>query len=210
MGKLVLLTGAEGSIGSELGRQIFRCRPAKMILLGHGENSVFNIQEELQQEESDRYLTELIPYIADLRIKTRLEDAFRVYQPDIVFHAAAHKHVPLMELNPPETITNNVLGTKNLLDFTIKYNVNNFVMISTDKAVNPSNIMGASKRTAEMLVLKAVRVSNQPSAVVHFGNVLGSRGSVVPTFKPINFRIPQGFINQNLGLTGLLYWRVDT
>lgn len=190
MGKVVLITGAGGSIGSELCRQIFRCRPVKMILLGHGENSVFNIQEELQQvlqilqqEESDRYLTELIPYIADLRIKARLEDAFRVYQPDIIFHAAAHKHVPLMELNPPEAITNNVLGTKNLLDFTIKYNVSNFVMISTDKAVNPTNIMGASKRTAEMLVLKAARVSGQPYAVVRFGNVLGSRGSVVPTFK---------------------------
>ncbi|MGF1591439.1 MAG: polysaccharide biosynthesis protein [Pleurocapsa sp.] len=189
-GKVVLITGGGGSIGSELCRQIFRCHPAKMILLGHGENSVFNIQEELQQvlqilqqEESDRYLTDLVPYIADLRIKARLEDAFRVYQPDIIFHAAAHKHVPLMELNPPEAITNNVFGTKNLLDLAIKYNVSNFVMISTDKAVNPTNIMGASKRSAEMLVLKAARVSGKPYAVVRFGNVLGSRGSVVPTFK---------------------------
>jgi len=189
-GKVVLITGAGGSIGSELCRQIFRCRPAKMILLGHGENSVFNIQEELQQvlnilqqENSNQQLTQLIPYIADLRIKPRLEDAFRVYQPDIVFHAAAHKHVPLMELNPPEAITNNVLGTKNLLDLAIAYDVSNFVMISTDKAVKPTNVMGASKRTAEMLVLKAARTSGKPYAVVRFGNVLGSRGSVVPTFK---------------------------
>ena len=190
-GKVVLITGAGGSIGSELCRQIFRCRPAKMILLGHGENSVFNIQQELkqvlqilqQEERSDKQLTELVPYIADLRIEARLEDAFRIYQPDLVFHAAAHKHVPLMEINPPEAITNNVLGTKNLLDFAIKYNVDHFVMVSTDKAVNPTSIMGASKRTAEMLVLKAAKTSGKPYAVVRFGNVLGSRGSVVPTFQ---------------------------
>ena len=188
--KVVLITGAGGSIGSELCRQIFRCRPAKMILLGHGENSVFNIQQEmqqvleiLQQEESVQQFTQLVPYIADIRLKLRLEDAFKIHQPDIVFHAAAHKHVPLMEINPPEAITNNVLGTKNLLDLAIQYDVGNFVMISTDKAVNPTNVMGASKRTAEMLVLKAARTSGKPYAVVRFGNVLGSRGSVVPTFK---------------------------
>ena len=190
-GKKVLITGAGGSIGSELCRQIFRCRPAQIILLGHGENSIFNIRQELeqvlqilkQQEQPNKHLTELIPFIADLRIKDRLEDAFSTYKPDIVFHAAAHKHVPLMELNPPEAITNNVMGTKNLLDLAIEYNVSNFVMISTDKAVNPTNVMGASKRTAEMLVLKAAQTSGRPYAVVRFGNVLGSRGSVVPTFK---------------------------
>ncbi|BAZ45455.1 polysaccharide biosynthesis protein CapD [Chondrocystis sp. NIES-4102] len=189
-GKKVLITGAGGSIGSELCRQIFRCLPSQMILLGHGENSVFNIQQELQQvlqileQEANpgKKLTELTPFIADLRIESRLETVFRLYQPDIVFHAAAHKHVPLMELNPSEAITNNVLGTKNLLDLSIKYNVDNFVMISTDKAVNPTNVMGASKRTAEMLVLKAAKTSGRPYAVVRFGNVLGSRGSVVPTF----------------------------
>ena len=190
-GKTVLISGAGGSIGSELCRQIFRCRPGKLILVGHGENSVFNILGELEQvlqilkqdSKSDRTLTELIPFIADLRIKPRLKDAFSLYNPDIIFHAAAHKHVPLMELNPPEAITNNVLGTKNLLDLAIEYNVDNFVMVSTDKAVNPTNVMGASKRTAEMLVLKAAQTSGRPYAVVRFGNVLGSRGSVVPTFK---------------------------
>ncbi len=190
-GKKVLITGAGGSIGSELCRQIFRCRPSTIILVGHGENSVFNIRQELEQvieilkqeEKPNKQLTELIPFIADLRFKLRLEDAFKLYQPDLVFHAAAHKHVPLMELNPPEAITNNVLGTKNLLDLSIEYNVGNFVMISTDKAVNPTNVMGASKRIAEMLVLKAAKTSGRPFAVVRFGNVLGSRGSVVPTFK---------------------------
>ena len=190
-GKVVMVTGAGGSIGSELCRQIFRCRPDKIILLGHGENSVFNILEELQQvlqilqqeETLDKDLTKLIPYIADLRAEARLEEAFKLYQPDVIFHAAAHKHVPLMELNPPEAITNNVLGTKNLLDLAIKYDISNFVMISTDKAVKPTNVMGASKRTAEMLVLKAAQTSGRPYGVVRFGNVLGSRGSVVPTFQ---------------------------
>ena len=190
-GKKILITGAGGSIGSEICRQIFRCRPAQIILLGHGENSIFNIRQELEQvlqilkqeEQSNKQLTELTPFIADLRIKTRLEEAFRRYRPDMVFHAAAHKHVPLMELNPPEAVTNNVMGTKNLLDLAIQYNVAGFVMISTDKAVNPTNVMGASKRTAEMLVLKAAQTSGRPYAVVRFGNVLGSRGSVVPTFK---------------------------
>ena len=121
--------------------------------------------------------------IADVRFTPRLEYAFSQFCPDIVFHAAAHKHVPMMEFNAPEAISNNVLGTRNLLSMALKYDVENFVMISTDKAVNPTNIMGASKRVAEMLVLQAARQSGRPYVVVRFGNVLGSRGSVIPTFK---------------------------
>jgi FlaA1/EpsC-like NDP-sugar epimerase len=191
MGKKVLITGAGGSIGSELCRQILKCRPAEIVLLGHGENSVFNIHQELKQVlevlrkegVAQEHIPRLTGVIADLRFPSRLEYAFDQFRPDIIFHAAAHKHVPLMELNAPEAITNNVLGTKNLLDLALRYDVKHFVMISTDKAVNPTSVMGASKRAAEMLVLKAAQKSGKPFVVVRFGNVLGSRGSVVPTFK---------------------------
>ena len=190
-GKKVLITGAGGSIGSELCRQIFKCRPAEMVLLGHGENSLFNIQQELEQvsqglkkeTQAQENTPQLTAFISDLRDRSRLKYAFKQFKPDIVFHAAAHKHVPLMELNPPEAITNNVLGTKNLLDLALRYDVQQFVMISTDKAVNPTSVMGASKRCAEMLVLRAAQKSSKPFVVVRFGNVLGSRGSVVPTFR---------------------------
>jgi FlaA1/EpsC-like NDP-sugar epimerase len=189
--KKILITGAGGSIGSELCRQIFRCRPAQIILIGHGENSVFNIQQELEQFVQGLKKNGVpqidIPcistFIADIRFRDRLKFAFEQFRPDAIFHAAAHKHVPLMELNSPEAITNNVLGTKNLLDLALQYDVKHFVMISTDKAVNPTNIMGASKRIAEMLVLQAARESGKSFVAVRFGNVLGSRGSVVPTFK---------------------------
>ncbi|MCF2147317.1 polysaccharide biosynthesis protein [Desmonostoc muscorum LEGE 12446] len=190
-GKTVLITGSGGSIGSELCRQIFKCNPAQMILMGHGENSVFNIQQELEQlvqvleneGKSSINTPHISTFIADIRFKFRLEHAFEIFQPDVIFHAAAHKHVPLMELNPVEAITNNVMGTKNLLELALKYDVKHFVMISTDKAVNPTNVMGASKRVAEMLVLQAAKESGNPYVTVRFGNVLGSRGSVVPTFK---------------------------
>ncbi|MGB8701972.1 MAG: polysaccharide biosynthesis protein [Thermosynechococcaceae cyanobacterium] len=186
LGKTVLITGAGGSIGSELCRQIYRCHPAHIILVGHGENSVFNIQQELEQLRNNEATSppppRLTACIADLRSPLRLEYIFAQYKPDVVFHAAAHKHVPLMELNPAEAITNNVQGTRNLLDLALQYDVKHFVMISTDKAVNPTSVMGASKRVAEMLVLSAAERSGKPFVVVRFGNVLGSRGSVIPTF----------------------------
>ncbi|MGA9377841.1 MAG: polysaccharide biosynthesis protein, partial [Phormidium sp.] len=183
--------GAGGSIGSELCRQIFKCKPAQIVILGHGENSVFAIEQELQgiikslknKGEKPENLPQITALIADLRMLPRLKYVFEKFRPEVVFHAAAHKHVPMMELNPPEAITNNVRGTKNLLDLVLHYDVQNFVMISTDKAINPTNIMGASKRVAEMLVLRAAQKSGKPFVVVRFGNVLGSRGSVVPTFK---------------------------
>lgn len=180
--KTVLITGAGGSIGSEICRQVIRANPAKLILLGHGENSIFEIQKELKYFKTYNEITEVYSVICDIRSKDRLDNIFKEYLPDIVFHAAAHKHVPLMELNPQEAITNNVHGTQNCIDMAIKYNIKRFIMISTDKAVNPTNIMGASKRICEMIVLDAAKRYNKSFSVVRFGNVLGSRGSVVHTF----------------------------
>ncbi len=190
-GKRVLITGAGGSIGSELCRQILSFSPSEILIVGHGENSVFNIQQELEQvvqvlrdeAQTQRHIPRILSFIADIRFRDRLKHGFEKFQPDVVFHAAAHKHVPLMELNPGEAITNNVIGTKNLVELALQYHVQHFVMISTDKAVNPTNIMGASKRVAEMLLLQAANQSGRAYVAVRFGNVLGSRGSVVPTFK---------------------------
>ncbi len=190
-GKRVLITGAGGSIGSELCRQVLRSQPAAIVLVGKGENSIFHIQQELTQQitrlkdsgADPDTIPELTAFIADIRSADRLEYIFAQTQPEVVFHAAAHKHVPLMELNAPEAITSNVLGTKNLLEAAQRHQVTNFVMISTDKAVNPTNVMGASKRVAEMLVLQTAKTTGRAYGVVRFGNVLGSRGSVVPTFQ---------------------------
>lgn len=180
-GRRVLITGAGGSIGSELCRQLIQFKPAEVILFGHGENSIFGVFHELRQLDTSHI--KLSPVIADLRFPNRLQAVFQEYKPEIVFHAAAHKHVPLMELNQPEAVTNNIMGTRNLLNAALAVNVQHFVMISTDKAVNPTSMMGASKRTAEFLVHQAAQKSGRPYVAVRFGNVLGSRGSVVLTFK---------------------------
>jgi FlaA1/EpsC-like NDP-sugar epimerase len=180
-GKRVLVTGGGGSIGSELCRQILRCRPQELILLGHGENSIFEIYHELRHWQMPE--TTIRPIIADIRFAERIQAVFTEVRPQVVFHAAAHKHVPLMEMNPAEAVTNNVIGTRNILQAAQAVQVERFVMISTDKAVNPTSIMGVSKRTAELLVHQAAAQTGLPYVAVRFGNVLGSRGSVVLTFK---------------------------
>jgi len=186
-GKKVLVTGSGGSIGSELCRQIIKCNPSELILLGQGENSIFDIQYEVLKRLSitngKKLDTQVKTIIANIRSYNRLDNIFMEHQPDVIFHAAAHKHVPIMEMNSCEAISNNIKGTQNLIDLALKHNVEHFVYISTDKAVNPSSIMGASKRVAEMIVLKAARVYGKNYSAVRFGNVLGSRGSVVLTFK---------------------------
>lgn len=179
-GRCVLVTGAGGSIGRELCRQIARWKADSLILLGHGENSIFEALLELKKDNPG---LELIPVIADIRDAVRLEAVFDQYKPQIVFHAAAHKHVPLMQINVEEAVSNNVLGTRNVVGAANKANVQRLVLISTDKAVHPANVYGATKRMAEMIVLDAARKTGKEYSVVRFGNVLGSRGSVVPLFK---------------------------
>jgi FlaA1/EpsC-like NDP-sugar epimerase len=176
--RVVLITGAGGSIGSELSRQIIHLQPKKLLLLGRGENSIYQIERELQGST-----VETVGLIGDIQNKIRLESIFSEYNPDIIYHAAASKHVPLMENNPTEAVLNNVIGTKNLVDMAHNYEAKSFVMISTDKAVKPSSVMGASKRIAELLVQSMNKTSNTKFSIVRFGNVLGSRGSVVPLFQ---------------------------
>ena len=179
-GKRVLVTGAGGSIGRELCRQIARRNPAELVLLGHGENSIFEILLELQNDYPELTLS---PIIADIRDAGRLAQVFKQHQPQVVFHTAAHKHVPLMEANVVDAITNNILGTRNVVQAALDLNTERFVLISTDKAVRPSSIYGATKRLAEMIVLDAARNTKRAFTVVRFGNVLGSRGSIIPIFK---------------------------
>ncbi len=192
VGKRVLVTGGGGSIGSEICRQILRFWPSDLMVLGHGENSIFDICAQLEQQLTAMIRAEsgalqptphIHPVIADIRFPDRIRTVFEQYHPEIVFHAAAHKHVPLMEINPTEAISNNVLGTRNLLDAAVMTGVEHFVMISTDKAVRPKSVMGASKRVAELLVHQTAWEIGQPYVAVRFGNVLGSRGSVLQTFK---------------------------
>ena len=178
-GRRVLVTGGGGSIGGELCRQIARARPECLVVLGHGENSVFHICGDLGRwVECD-----LVSTVADIRDRARLEQLFNRYRPELVFHAAAHKHVPLMESNICEAISNNVLGTRNLVQVAANAGVSHFILISTDKAVNPTSVMGVTKRVAEMVVYQAAQRDGACFAAVRFGNVLGSRGSVVNLFK---------------------------
>jgi FlaA1/EpsC-like NDP-sugar epimerase len=178
--KVVLVTGGGGSIGSELCRQIAAFLPKQLILLDFYENNAYDIQNELKFKYPDLNLTAVI---ANIREEQRIDNIFRQYRPDVVFHAAAHKHVPLMEENPIEAIKNNVFGTINVVKSADKYKTSKFILISTDKAVNPTNVMGATKRIAEMIIQATNRHSKTKFAAVRFGNVLGSNGSVIPLFK---------------------------
>ena len=178
--RIVLVTGAGGTIGSELCRQIARLNPRQLVLVGRGENSIFHIDQELRRTFPG---LNPIPVIADIRHQKRISQVFHDYYPDVVFHAAAHKHVPLMEQNPTEAIENNTIASANLATLAEKVGVSTFVLISTDKAVAPSNFMGLSKRLAELLVSEIARQGQTRFLSVRFGNVLGSRGSVVPIFQ---------------------------
>ncbi|EMF0385663.1 polysaccharide biosynthesis protein [Enterococcus hirae] len=180
--KVILVTGAGGSIGSEICRQIIQFNPAKLLLLGHGENSIYLIDRELRTHHQN-YPTEIVPIIADIQDREKINEIMEQYHPDIVYHAAAHKHVPLMEYNPKEAVKNNIFGTKNVAEAAKAARVKNFVMVSTDKANNPPNVMGSTKRIAEMIVTGLNEEGCTKFSVVRFGNVLGSRGSVIPVFR---------------------------
>ena len=178
--KVIMVTGAGGSIGSEICRQVIRLKPKKIILVDHSENNLFLILEELSNKFA---FISTVPIVIDIRDKEALRDVFKKYKPDIVFHAAAYKHVPLMQLNPKAAFLNNYLGTKILAKLSIEFGVKRFVMLSTDKAVNPKNVMGISKLLAEKYLQTLSKVKDTRFIIVRFGNVLGSMGSVVPLFK---------------------------
>lgn len=180
--KVILVTGAGGSIGSEICRQIIQFNPAKLLLLGHGENSIYLIDRELRTHHQN-CPTEIVPIIADIQDREKINEIMEQYHPDIVYHAVAHKHVPLMEYNPKEAVKNNIFGTKNVAEAAKAAKVKNFVMVSTDKANNPPNVMGSTKRIAEMIVTGLNEEGCTKFSAVRFGNVLGSRGSVIPVFR---------------------------
>lgn len=182
--KTILVTGAGGSIGSEICRQAINFKPKQLILLGHGENSIYTIDMELRQLEFVKSgEVDIVPIIADIKDQERIFHIISTFHPDVIYHAAAHKHVPLMEVNPIEAVKNNIFGTKNIAEAAAVLGVGHFVMISTDKAVNPPNVMGATKRFAEIIIQNIAKTSKTKFAAVRFGNVLGSRGSVIPLFK---------------------------
>jgi len=178
----VMVTGAGGSIGSELCRQLMKFTPDRILLVGHGEFSIYQIDMELKQKYGDTDI-EIIPLIGDVQDRDRMFEIAENYQPAIIYHAAAHKHVPLMEYNPHEAVKNNVIGTKNVAEAADTFGAEKFVLVSTDKAVRPTNVMGATKRIAEMVVQDLAKRSKTKFVAVRFGNVLGSRGSVIPLFK---------------------------
>jgi FlaA1/EpsC-like NDP-sugar epimerase len=179
-GRRVLVTGAAGSIGSEICRQVARFNPAKLVLLDNAETPLFYIEKELTAAFPDLSIT---PIIGDVKNKTRIEAVFSEFSPEVVFHAAAYKHVAMMEFNPSEAVLNNVMGSRIVADAAHAFNVSNFVMVSSDKAVNPTNVMGATKRSAEIYVQALAGKSSTKFTTVRFGNVLGSSGSVIPIFK---------------------------
>ena len=185
-GKVIVVTGAGGSIGSELCRQIVKFNPKELVMIDINENSLYMLEQEFNRNRVHGTLNpeiKILSLIASIREFTAISDIFKEKQPSVVFHAAAHKHVPLMETRPMEAIKNNVFGTNNVIKACIKNNVSRFIMISTDKAVNPTNVMGATKRMTEMIMQANGKNGVTKMAAVRFGNVLGSNGSVIPIFK---------------------------
>lgn len=178
-GRTVLVTGAAGSIGSELCRQLLRFGPDKLVMVDQAETPLFYVERELREQHADK----LVPCMADIRDRKRMETIFLRHKPDVVFHAAAYKHVPLMEANPSEAVRNNVQGTQNVADLTAQTSTSAFVLVSTDKAVNPTSVMGTTKRITELYVHSLAERSDTKFCAVRFGNVLGSNGSVVPIFR---------------------------